>query len=120
ERATGALDKICNVARMPLAEVLPFLGRVQLLVGEGAYRIEHREAMDATGILGAHQPPLHQPCKPEFYDGLALARAADTRRRLHGPPPGKHRQAPEERLLVGSEQGIAPGDRRAQRLLAEW
>jgi hypothetical protein len=105
----------------PRRRVLP--ARRQLLERVLADRLQHPEPRRAVrAVRRLEQTLLRQREQPVQAAGRAAARAAARaghgRRALGGAAPGEDAQPPEERLLRGRQEGVAPRDGVPQRPLA--
>ena len=101
---------------MPLAHAFGLAGGDQPVPRVLADRFQHHKARFAVG-LGL----LHQALADQRFHGLENTQRgfdiADCVYRFQGAASDKHGEPPEQFLLVGGEQVMAPIDRPAQRLL---
>ena len=103
-------------ARVPCQRGLQLTGQLQLLDRELAERLEHREARFADVDRAVEQALREQ--RLDAGPGLLERLVRDLGGSIGGEPGNEGGKAPEEALLVGREQLVAPGDRRPQRLVS--
>src|SRR5262249_41025439 len=108
-----------EVGGVPLLDSRGLAARLQHLQGVLADRLQHPEAR-----LGIRADLLQQALRDqrahavEYVDAERAVRVADVLGSLEGAAADEDRETPEQRLLLGVEQVVAPGDRASERLLA--
>ena len=104
---------------MTLADCSFLAARRQQLKRELAHRLQHGETRLPTRAGVLPQQALLQErgdTLQRVEPGFACS-AGDSLRRFQGEATDKDRQAPEEPLLLGSQQVVTPGDGGPHRLL---
>ena len=106
--------------RVSLARRLCLAAEIQLLGGELPDRLQHREPRRPGPLLLPQQTLLDQRREP-IEDGTrrspSLVISANRLGRVQRAAAGEDREPPEEDLLLGRKQVVAPGDGVAHRLL---
>src|SRR5689334_15554933 len=105
----GSLEIVGGVPRSRRGLVAVFR---QLLERKGANRLQHREVRFPLARISPHQALRQQ--RLQVVEDLSSSYGAS---RGQGEPADEDAQSPEQVLRVGIEQGVAPADRVAQRLL---
>ena len=114
------LSEVQETRRVSPPEVGLLAGRCQLLQPELADRLQHREARLAIRTFSLAQKALggQRRHAVQHVEAERSVRIADGLGSLQGAAADEDRQAAVERLLLGREQVVAPGDGVPQGLLA--
>jgi len=104
---------ICIVPRVPGGDLIPLAGVGEPLTGELADRLQQAEALSLRVEL--HERLVHQ--RLELVEAATARLGADGLDVGERAAAGEDGEPAEEPLLLLVEEGVAPVDRRAQRLL---
>ena len=110
------LEEIAHPACVARADVLVLAGLAEAFERELTHGLEQVEARDPVLLAAGEQALVGQ--RRQAVQRVDAGVGGDLGGRLFGEAAGEHAQASEERLLVGAQEVIAPGERGAQRLLA--
>ena len=115
----GRDREIQKPPRVPRADRNLLLTCCQVFQPKLADRLQHAETRRVGHWLSSHQARLDQRLDhvEDITPGIIM-RVDHGLGRLDREPAGKDRQATKECLLLGREEGVGPGNRRAHRLLA--
>src|SRR5581483_3588937 len=110
-------DKRGEILRMAAAQLHALAVHCQLGDGKRADSLQHPEAR--TCGMAILDSLLHQTCPHQHrYVGEEIRLSNHSRRAVERPAPDEDREAAKKGLLVWTQQSVAPGDSRLERLLA--
>ena len=109
-------EEIAHPARVARAGVLVLAGLGQAFERELAHGLEQVKARDPVLLAAGEEALVGQ--RRQAVQRVDAGVRGDLGGRLLGEAAREHAEPSEERLLVGPQQIVAPGERGAQRLLA--
>src|SRR5215213_7897902 len=117
----GLVGQACERVEVAGLDLLLLTRCLQTVVRVLADRLQHGVARAAMLLIREYERRINQPQQTE---GDVLSRQLRVGAYHFGnvqrPTAGKNRQSSQQDLLNGCEQGVAPVDRRPERLVPLW